>query len=49
MMPKDDTHTTYNIKCDNDASLCSLPATGVTVVTAPSYVGLSYTEPSETL
>ncbi|KAJ5552387.1 hypothetical protein N7494_001765 [Penicillium frequentans] len=44
----DDTHTTYNVKCDIDASLCSLPATGVTVVTAPSSVGLSYTEPSET-
>ncbi|KAJ5986304.1 hypothetical protein N7451_010669 [Penicillium sp. IBT 35674x] len=44
----DDTHTTYNVKCDMKATLCSLPATGVTVVTAPSSVGLSYTEPSET-
>ncbi|KAJ5166864.1 uncharacterized protein N7482_005645 [Penicillium canariense] len=44
----DDAHTTYNIKCDSEATLCSLPATGVAVVTAPSYVGLSYTEPSET-
>ncbi|KAJ5626084.1 hypothetical protein N7510_002393 [Penicillium lagena] len=44
----DDTHTTYNVKCDSEATLCSLPATGVTVVTAPSSIGLSYTEPSET-
>ncbi|KAJ5975032.1 hypothetical protein N7481_008739 [Penicillium waksmanii] len=44
----DKTHTTYNVKCNSEATLCSLPATGVTVVTAPSSVGLSYTEPSET-
>ncbi|KAJ5443462.1 uncharacterized protein N7458_007334 [Penicillium daleae] len=44
----DATHTTYNVKCDSEATLCSLPATGVAVVTGPSYVGLSYTEPSET-
>lgn len=46
---QDATHTTYNVKCDSEATLCSLPATGVAVVTGPSYVGLSYTEPSETL
>jgi hypothetical protein len=30
-------------------TLCSLPATGVTVMTAPSSVGLSFTSPAETL
>ncbi|KAJ5523314.1 hypothetical protein N7513_012858 [Penicillium frequentans] len=44
----DDTHTTYNIKCDIDATLCSLPAAGVTVFTAPSSIGLYYTAPSDT-
>ncbi|KAJ5805646.1 uncharacterized protein N7503_003248 [Penicillium pulvis] len=44
----DDTHTTYNVKCDTDATRCSLPAAGVTVFTAPSSVGLYYTALSET-
>ncbi|KAJ5677243.1 uncharacterized protein N7477_002876 [Penicillium maclennaniae] len=45
----DATHTTYNVRCDRAATLCSLPPTGVAVFTAPSSVGLSYTEPMETL
>ncbi|KAJ6120446.1 hypothetical protein N7523_004726 [Penicillium sp. IBT 18751x] len=45
----DATHTTYNVRCDSEATLCSLPPTGVAVFTAPSSVGLSYTEPMETL
>ncbi|KAJ5625777.1 hypothetical protein N7510_002086 [Penicillium lagena] len=46
----DATHTTYVVKCDNgDANVCTLPSAGATVVTGPSYVGCSYTDPSEPL
>ncbi|KAJ5147486.1 uncharacterized protein N7443_000922 [Penicillium atrosanguineum] len=45
----DATHTTYNVRCDSDVTLCSLPPTGVTVFSGPSSVGLSFSEPMETL
>ncbi|KAJ5464455.1 uncharacterized protein N7458_000141 [Penicillium daleae] len=47
---RDATHTTYIAKCDNGgANVCTLPSAGATIVTGPSYVGCSYTDPSEPL
>lgn len=47
---QDATHTTYIAKCDNGgANVCTLPAAGATIVTGSSYVGCSYTDPSEPL
>ncbi|KAJ5818540.1 hypothetical protein N7474_004131 [Penicillium riverlandense] len=44
----DATHTTYIAKCDNGiADVCTLPTAGATIVAGPSYVGCSYTDPSE--
>ncbi|KAJ5261211.1 hypothetical protein N7478_011806 [Penicillium angulare] len=44
----DATHATYIAKCDNSgADVCTLPSAGATIVTGPSYVGCSYTDPSE--
>ncbi|CAL5867518.1 uncharacterized protein PFLUO_LOCUS1737 [Penicillium psychrofluorescens] len=46
----DATHTTYIVKCDHaGANICTLPSAGATIVTGPSYVGCSYTDPSESL
>ncbi|KAJ5675981.1 hypothetical protein N7462_008878 [Penicillium macrosclerotiorum] len=46
----DATHTTYIAKCDNSGTdVCTLPSAGATIVMGPSYVGCSYTDPSEPL